>query len=186
MYIVSSTLILSPLLQKFWMNIFIGNFDTSTTHPNLHAQVIIQSNNITKASVNYVNLKLALCCAISQLIIHISLIGKMQIYKTILTSIIFVAVWNLNYYLCLHLLNISPDSRFFDDYSISMVYIFGTVASLVMTFDVPSNLHKLKSSKKHINFPKILSFIGVFFLWLSFSMTFSIVGVRKQQLSPGD
>jgi len=110
----------------------------------------------------------------------------MPIYKTVFTSFIFIIVWNANYFLCLRLSNISKDSRFFDDYSISMVYIFGAVASAIMTFDVRNNLHKTKSNNQHIKFPKIISMIGAFFLWLSFCMTFSIVGIRNKSNTPSN
>ena len=186
LYIVSLTLILSPLLQKFWLNIFIGNFGSITTSTNVNAQVIIKSNESINISINFINLKLALCCAISQLIIYLSVRGKVQLYKTLMTSLVFIIIWNLNYFLCLHVLNISPDTKFFDDYAISMVYVFGSIAALVMTFDSPNNLHKMKSSNRTLKYPKILSFLGIFFLWMSFSLTFSIVGIRKPSAAIDD
>lgn len=167
LYVVSLTVILSPLLQKFWLNIFLNGFNTTLKSSSSNLQVLFNSNAISNVSINYSNIKLSVCCAISQLIIHVSVIGRMQIYKTIVISFIFIILWNVNYFLCIYVLQLSPDSRFFDDYSISMVYVFGGFASLMISFDVPSNLHlTVKKAQKKI-YPKISSFVGIFFIWLS-------------------
>jgi hypothetical protein len=108
----------------------------------------------------------------------VAAIGRMQIYKTIVVSFIYVFFWNLNYFICIYLLKLSPDSRFFDDYSISMVYVFGGFVALLASFDVPSNLHLKKVKRSQKTYPKIISFMGIFFIWLSFCFTFSILGTK--------
>lgn len=122
-------------------------------------------------------MKLSVCCAISQLLVYVAAIGRMQVYKTIVVSIIFTIFWNLNYFLCLALLKLAPDSRFFDDYAISMVYVFGGCVALLASLDVPSDLH-LKKGHHSKAYPKICSFLGIFFIWLSFCCTNSITGSK--------
>ena len=129
-------------------------------------------------SINYGSLKLSLTCAISQLLIYLSIIGRMQIYKIVFSSLIFIFMWNLNYFLCVTLLKISPDSRFFDDYSISMVYVFAGTNSFLMSLDVSSRLIFKKSHHSTKGYPKIISFLGLFFIWLSFCFTNSIIGLK--------
>lgn len=175
---VSITVLLSPLLQKLWLNIFLNGFNNGLNNTSPGYQVLFVSNNLTNVSVNYSNIKLSICCAISQLLIYVAVIGRMQIYKTIVVSFLYVVFWNLNYFLCVAMLKLSADSRFFDDYSISMVYVFGGFVALLASFDVPS--HLLIRTVRHTtkSYSKITSFIGIFFIWLSFCCTFSIVGTK--------
>lgn len=145
LYVVSITVILSPLLQKLWLNIFLNGFNGGLSSSVASYAVLFSSNNPSNVSVNYSNLKLSICCAISQLLLYVAVIGRMQVYKTILISFFFIFCWNLNYALCINLLKMSPDARFFDDYSISMVYVFGGCVTLLVALDVPSNLHIKKT-----------------------------------------
>jgi hypothetical protein len=147
LFIVSFTVILSPLLQKLWLNIFLNGFNNGLSTSVASYALLFTSNSNSNVSVNYSNIKLSICCAISQLLLYVAVIGRMQIYKTILTSFIFIICWNVNYALCVSVLKTSPDSRFFDDYSISMVYLFGGCASLLVSVDVPSNLHLKRTSR---------------------------------------
>jgi hypothetical protein len=178
LYVVSITIILSPLLQKLWLNIFLNGFKNGLDSPSPGYQILFNSNNLSNVSVNYSNIKLSICCAISQLLMYVAAIGRIQVYKTIIVSIIFIVCWNINYFLCIDLLQLSPDHRFFDDYSISMVYVFGGCAAFLVSFDVPSNLHLKKSERPQKQYSKITSFLGIFFIWLSFCCTFSIIGTK--------
>lgn len=178
MYVVSITVIISPLLQKLWLNIFLNGFNDGLNSPTAGFQVLFNSNSTSNVSVNYSNIKLSICCAISQLLMHIAVIGRVQIYKSIFVSVVFIIFWNINYFLCIAVFKLSPDSRFFDDYSISMVYIFGGFVALLVSLDVPSNLHLKRIDRPQKSYPKIASFLGIFFIWLSFCCTFSITGTK--------
>lgn len=173
-YVVSITLIFSPLVQKLCFNVF----NSSTSNPNQGNLLLFSNIQGVIISVNYSNMKLSISCAISQLLLYLSVIGRMQIYKTIFSSFIFIITWNINYFLCSNLLTQSPDSRFYDDYSISMVYLFAGCNALLISLDVPSNLKLITAKHKQTNYPKIISFLGVFFLWLSFCFTHAIVGIK--------
>jgi hypothetical protein len=96
--------------------------------------------------VSYSTIKLSLLCAISQLVVYIGIIGKLTIYKMILTSLIFNLFWSLNYFLCALLFRSSPDVRFFDDYSTNMVYLFAGIYGLIMASDLKSS-EKLETIK---------------------------------------
>ena len=175
---VSITVFLSPLLQKLWLNIFLDGFNNGLNNISPGYQILFVSNNLVNVSINYSNLKLSICCATSQLLLYVAVIGRIQTYNIIVLSFIYIVFWNLNYFLCVYLLKLSPDSRFFDDYSISMVYVFGGFVALLASFDSNSRLiiKKVKHSTKI--YSKITSFIGIFFIWLSFCCTFSIFGTK--------
>lgn len=73
--------------------------------------------------------------------------GRMQIYKTFILSLIFPIFWNVNYFLNLHLVGNSPDGKLFDDYAVSLVYVFGGAFGLILALDVRSFL--VKSTHLH-------------------------------------
>lgn len=179
LYVVSVTVILSPLLQKLWLNIFLNGFNGGLGTSVASYAVLFGSNNSSNVSVNYSSLKLSICCAISQLLLYIAVNGRMQVYKTILVSFFFILCWNINYALCIYVLKMSPDSRFFDDYSISMVYVFGGCVTLLVALDVPSNLHLKKTNQMQKVFSKVGSALGIFFIWMSFCCTSSIIGSKE-------
>jgi len=61
------------------------------------------------------------------------------------------------------------------------VYLFGGFAGLIVMFDVPSRTLLRPSQKYQPNYPKTLSLLGIFFLWMSFAITFSIIGRKDKK-----
>lgn len=178
LYTVSSTLIISPFLTKFWLNLFTGVFFKAQSLPvsYLGVTIAMTSNNGSGVDINYWNIKLCLCCAISQLIIYFATISRLQIYKIIVSNLFFLIIWSLNYALVTCMFTTSSEDRINDDFSICYVYLFGGFAGLIVVFDVPSKILVRPSETYQPKYPKSLSLLGVFFLWVSFAFTYSIAG----------
>lgn len=146
---------------------------------------MLTSNNGSTVNINYWNMKLMLCCVISQLLIHFAAIGRLQIYKIVLSNIFFLIVWTLNFGLVSYIFSTSTEDRIQDDFNICFVYLFGGFAGLIVIFDTPSRILIKKSIKYQPFYPKIISVLGLFFLWMSFAFTFAIPG-RKDNSSTYD
>ena len=93
-----------------------------------------RGNNVR---LDFYNMKIILANAISQMVVMLAILGKMNIVQFLLHSITYNIAWTFNYFLCIKLQNISPDERVFDDYQISMVYLFGACYGLVMSMVNP-------------------------------------------------
>ena len=175
---VSSTIIISPFLVKFWINLFTGTFFDNAGLPisNSGITIAMTSNNVSGVDINYWNIKLSLSCAISQLIIYFATISKLQIYKVVVSSLFFLLNWTLNFALVLSLFTTSTESRINDDFNICFVYLYGGFAGLIVVFDAPSKILVRSSESYQPKYPKSFSLIGVFFMWMSFAFTYSIIG----------
>jgi hypothetical protein len=165
-FIVSFTIILSPILQKFWFNIFITNFQGGTVASTGPDRFIVLSLGGIDINIDFYNLRLSLANSISQLIGLLALFGRLSPSQIVLGSLLCNLAWNLNHYLCVLLLQISPDNRLFDDYLINSVYLFGGAYAL-MASSLVHKTHK-REDKDYSDRSAVLAQIGTFFLFLSF------------------
>jgi hypothetical protein len=148
-FTVSCTILVAPLFQKLWFNIFTDSFNKENlTNLAKNSEILYKSQGSLIITVSYEEMKVSIMCAISQLVLYLGIIGKMPVYKVIFTSLLFNFAWNLNYFLCVFIVKLSPDNRFFDDYAINMVYLFAGVYGLVISADVPSYLKFVKINTK--------------------------------------
>jgi hypothetical protein len=167
------------LILKFWINLFnngfIYNLDTT-----ISALVIeFTANDGLSVGINYWNMKVAMQCAISQLLMYFAIIGRIQTYKVMVANIFFVFAWTLNYAIVTYLYKSSPDGRINDDFSMSLTYLFGGMAGLVAILDTPSRLvAKIRTRRFHPQYPKVLAGVGNIFLSLAFVFTYAIVGKK--------
>lgn len=132
-FTISFTIILSPIFQKFWYNIFITNFDGLTiksVEPNRFYNNSLGGLNIF---IDFNYLKISLANSISQLVTYLALFGKFSVLQIVANSLLFNFLWNLNHFLCVYLNTLSPDLRFFDDYQISNVYLFAAIYGFVVS-----------------------------------------------------
>jgi len=131
----------------------------------------------TNVYLDFFNLKIALANSISQLVVLLGLWGKINLAQVALNSVLFNLMWNLNYFVCVLLQFQSPDNRIFDDYQITMVYLFGAsygfLASLI--YPKPANNGIPISSPT----ATLLSLIGTFFLFLSFCVTSTFFSLKN-------
>lgn len=130
LFIVSMTMLLSPILQKFWYNVFIKGFidiDPSTFQDTLYT-----SFNYTNIFIDFYNMKFSMINAISQLVMITGLIGRLSVFQISLTSVLYNLAWNLNLFLCIQVQRQSPDVKTFDDYQINSVYLFAACFGLMM------------------------------------------------------
>lgn len=135
-YTVSITLILSPILQKFWFNIIMTDFHGAAPNtalpPTSEDRFWLYSLGGKEIYLDWVNLKIISSNSIAQLLTFLIFLGKMNVSQIVVNSVCFNFFWNLNLFLCSYLSTISPDKRIFDDYQINSVYLFAFVyASLV-------------------------------------------------------
>jgi hypothetical protein len=176
-FTVSFTIILSPILSKFWFNIFITNFQGKALTPSDPTRFLQYSLGGIPIYLDFYNLRIALANSISQLVACLALYGKLNAGQIIVNSIGFNFFWNLNYFLCSFLVMNSPDSRFFDDYQISNVYLFaasyGIISSLLLN-NPPSLITEFSSNFNS----SVTAHIGTFFLFLSFCATTTMYSLK--------
>lgn len=143
LFIVSYTAILSPILQKFWFNVFITDFQGAAPTNLDPSRLYKYSLGGLFVYLDFYNLRIALANAIGQLIVIMGVLGRLSLAQLVLHSTLFNLCWNLNHFLCLLLSTDSPDSRFFDDYLITSVYLFSATYGLVLIvlFKGPSTAH---------------------------------------------
>ena len=87
----------------------------------------------TTIQIDFYNLKLVLASCISQLVVTLSVFGKLNIVQLIINNILFNFMWTLNFFVCVLLQENGPDSRIFDDYQIGMVYLFGACYGIMVS-----------------------------------------------------
>ena len=178
-YIVSATMILEPLILKFWINLFNQGFNSNLNTTIASVVVLFTSNDGLSVSINFWNMKVAMLCSIAQLLMYFAILGRIQIYKVMVANIFFIFAWTLNYAIVTHMYTKSFDSRINDDFSIDFTYLYGGFAGLVAILDTPSRLvGKIRSRRFHPQYPKILAMLGNIFLCLGFVFTHAIVGKK--------
>lgn len=99
-FIVSFTILMSPIFQKFWFNIFITDFHGYTPNDTSPDRFYINSISGQSIPINLFSLKIALACAIAQLVMVLGLFGRLNPFQIALGSILFNFAWNLNHFLC--------------------------------------------------------------------------------------
>ena len=136
LFITSLTLITSPFIQKFWYNIFITDFSSSSIATANPSYLLNQSLADKNINLDFYNLKFSLINAISQLVLMLGLFGRINGLQLTLLSLLYNCAWSLNHYLNISRANSSPDPRIFDDYQIASIYLFagtfGLFSSLIL------------------------------------------------------
>jgi len=165
------TVLISPIIQKFWYNIFITNFKGAVPLNTSTDGFMFQSFGGQDIYVDFYNLRVMLAAAISQMVVVLAVIGRVSLVDVVLNSIFFNFSWNLCRFLCVKLESISPDPRIFDDYAINNVWIFGAfygvIWALLLRKPTTSSTGSYSSSPMGV----ILASLGTFFLFLSFAIT---------------
>ena len=168
-FVVSFTIILSPIFSKFWFNVFLTDFTgttISTTNPN---RFFFKSFSGLNIYLDLYNLKVAFANCISQLVVFLGVFGRLSLPQIIFNTFLYNFLWNLSHFLCSHLQTIGPDTRIFDDYLISNVYLFGASYALALSL-----ILKRSSSQRifcHNNQTVIIALLGTFFVFMSFCTT---------------
>jgi hypothetical protein len=169
--VASLTTAVSPILQKFWFNVLITNFQGATPTPTDPSRFLQYSLGGTNIFVDYYNLRIVLANTIAQLVSALALFGRLNPGQIIINSIGFNFCWNLNYFLCALLALRSPDIRIVDDYQITSIYLFaacyGIVASLLLRPPPADNTSEFGSTSNST----VTAHLGTFFLFLAFCTT---------------
>lgn len=177
LFTVSFTVILSPILSKFWFNIFMGDFTGSASTPTNPARMVYFSFGGTPIFLDFYNLKIAMANSIAQLVSLLALYGRLNPAQLFFNSLGFNFAWNLNHFLCCFLVTHSPDSRLFDDYQISNVYLFAAAYGLVASSLIKSPLSALSQFRTSKN-SEVLAHLGTFFLFLAFATTSTLYPLK--------
>lgn len=129
---------------------------------------------------NLYTLKLSLASAVSQLIVYVACIGRVQLYKVLLSNCFYQVVWSLNYALIAYFTIIASDNRLHDNYSIVQTYLFAGFAGLIVILDAPSRLiPRISKSTRNPTYSKVMTLLGTFFLWLTFALTSAPIGKQN-------
>ena len=170
LFTVCFTMVIAPPIQKWWFNVLVGGFGTyifdDTQSPRRMLYRSLEGSNV---QLDFYNLKLVLASSISQLVVAMAIFGKMNAVQVILHSMLYNFMWTFNFFLCVVLQENGPDDRLFDDYQISMVYLFGACYGLMASLvnSKPPLVEQFSSTRQSA----LLSALGAFFMFLSFATT---------------
>lgn len=165
-FVVSFTIILSPIFSKFWFNVFVTDFNGTTISTNNPDRFFFKSFGGLNIYLDLYNLKIAFANCISQLVLFLGVFGKLSLPQIIFNTFLYNFLWNLNHFLCAHLQTISPDTRIFDDYLISNVYLFAACYALALSLILKKPTSQRMFS--HNNQTIVIALLGTFFVFMSF------------------
>lgn len=120
-------------------------------------------------------MKVTMANCISQLVVYLAIFGKLTIPQIVINTLFYNILWNLNYFLCALLQINSPDTRIFDDYQISHVYLFASSYSLVLSLILKKP--SIKQAMKNHSM-SIMALFGTFFIWMSFCTTTTLFPLK--------
>ena len=126
LFVVSMSMLLSPMFEKFWYNAFIAGFSGSSGS-GTSDYFFNQSLGGHLIYFDFYNMKISLLCAISQLVVMLAIYGRLSLIQIITFSFVYNIFWSLNYFALVNVQSKSPDApdhRFYDDNSISSVYLY--------------------------------------------------------------
>ena len=179
LFITSLTAILSPIFQKFWFNVFITNFSGMANVSTGTDRFYQYSLGGLSVYLDYYNLRIALANVISQLVVFLAVFGRVSYGQIIMHSFGFNFVWNLNHFLCVLLAGTSPDSRLFDDYQISNVYLFAACYGLLVALLLNKPPTAQTADFSSTSNSAVLAHLGTFFLFLSFCATTTLFSIKS-------
>ena len=87
---------LSPLLQKFWFNVFVGNFNRVVAGTSSDAEIQFQDSNSVFMSVIYQ--RNAMAMTISYLLSCLATIGRKGLFEIFISLLAFNIMWPIPYY----------------------------------------------------------------------------------------
>lgn len=175
LFVVSFTAITSPLVSKFWFNVFIGDFKGKTFSSTNPERFFLQSFGGLAIFLDLYNLKVAFANCISQLVMLLGVFGRLSMAQVVFNTILYNIAWNLCHFLCALLQMNGPDTRIFDDYQISNVYLFAACYSLVVGLLLPNHSRK---ALPHNSSSIIFALLGTFFVFLSFCVTSTLFPLK--------
>jgi hypothetical protein len=175
-FTASITFIISPILQKFWFNVFMSNFHglapNTAEPPTSEWRFWLYSLGGKEIYLDWINLKIISSNSIAQLLAFLIFHGRMNISQIVVNTLGFNIIWTLNLFLCAHLSTISPDKRIFDDYQINAVYLFAFVySSVISRFFLKKPKTEETTSYSSSGHSAVIAHLGAFFLFIGFSST---------------
>jgi hypothetical protein len=175
LFVVSFTIITSPLVSKFWFNVFLSDFIGKTFTTDNPDRFFLQSFGGLTIFLDLYNLKVAFANCISQLVMLLGVFGRVSMAQVVFNTILYNITWNLCHFLCALLQTNGPDTRIFDDYQISNVYLFAACYSLAVALLLPSHSRK---TLPHSSSSIILALTGTFFVFMSFCVTSTLFPLK--------
>jgi hypothetical protein len=176
LFIVSFTFLASPFVQKFWFNVFISDFKGMTFSTNNPDRFFYNSFQGLSTYIDLYNLKVTFANCISQLVVFLGVFGKISITQIVFHTILYNICWNLNHFLCALLQINSPDTRIFDDYQISNVYLFAACYSLMLCLILKKPI--FRRSYTHDPQSVVIALLGTFFVFMSFCTTSTLFPLK--------
>jgi hypothetical protein len=179
LFIVSFTVLLLPMAMKFWYNVFVKDFSGVTTFSTGSHYFMESTMGGGLIYWDLYNLKFALICAISQLVVLLAVFGRLGIIQLIVFTIFYNIVWPLNLCALINLQNKSPDTdkRFFDDNQIAATYLFAAgFGTLLMLF---VKRPPKQDSFDHSDYSGVFASVGAFFIFATFCCTTILFSLKN-------
>ena len=204
-FIVGFTTIFSPVLQKFWYNVFSSTFSANQPLYNTDTSGSGDYHHYLSSltvHISFFDMRISLLNAISQLVVFYGVYQKLNVAQTFLLSIFFQILWTLNFALNVHVTFTQPDfnRRLMDDYAINQVFMFGSLFGLIVSFinkrpprddyslgvGLPRHMQNY-SQARGSEAPLIVSLLGTFLLFLTFmgiTICYPIKAIRNRYYWP--
>lgn len=122
-FAIALSIQLSPLLQKFWFDVFLGHFGNTTSlgYPDVTIQNF-EMNNVYLSQFYFRN---SMALTISFLIGSLATIGRTSFFELFISLVVYNIMWPIPYFANLRILYTSYTPRtVFDDFGLTYVYTF--------------------------------------------------------------
>jgi hypothetical protein len=151
---------LSPLLQKFWFNVFVGEFNRQTATPNADFTIAFQELN--GVFINTIIERGAIAMTISYLISCLATIGRMDLFDTFISLIVYNIMWPIPYYcnLRLYYKDLPSPQNVFDDFGLTFIYTFAGFFGLIYSIFLNRRYDQTKANTIPSKESAILSIFG--------------------------
>lgn len=131
--VVTLSIKLAPLIQKFWFSVFISGFGSINTNASGTSVEDFWRYNVSSViDVSDLSLRTTLLSVISMMVVMSAVVGRVSLMQIIKFVAVYQVFWNLNYYLLIWFLTVkyigssatvlSP--YFFDMFGTTYVYLF--------------------------------------------------------------
>lgn len=118
-------LLMGPMVQQFWYNVFTRGFQTSPNDQTLNLNRDSATEGINNVTLGFA--RISTYCSISVLVALTAVIGRIGLINTFIATVIFNIGWNLSYYLNFHIFFRADITEriIMDDLNGSRVFAFG-------------------------------------------------------------
>jgi len=151
---------LSPLLQKFWFNVFVGHFDQTT--PSGNTDISVSYQELTGVYISVIIERSTIAMTISYLISCLATIGRLDLWDTFVSLIIYNIMWPIPFYCNMRLYynDLTAPQNAWDDFGLTYIYTFAGFFGLVYSIFLNRKYDETKVNTAPSKVSSIFSIFG--------------------------